>query len=268
MLQGIPQHTENFKPHCSALSQGLFQQTGRRPGQPPGWDCAAGHGHLYGMEPARNDAGRQEAVLRAPRSCCPPARGAAMGKPWITAEDHPTMPHCWHCLGFQIWAESSCSSAQLAEKNPASVKGSSNITHFWGVSPVGLLQQGLETRQLRVPAACLHLLQTHTRVPHTPILDVPHALTSGCPPSSPLHCSTTARKTAGTDPTGAAPMGAGHEAAVAWLRFPDHPQIQPTGCQCREQPAIYHLSEQRGESKMGSGARSTGLGRALSAWLK
>lgn len=67
---------------------------------------------------------------------------------------------------------------------------------------------------------------------------------------------------------GAAPMGAGHEAAVAWLRFPDHPQIQPTGCQCREQPAIYHLSEQRGESKMGSGARSTGLGRALSAWLK
>lgn len=72
----------------------------------------------------------------------------------------------------------------------------------------------------------------------------------------------------GTDPMGAAPMGAGHEAAAAWLRFPDQPQIQPTWCQCREQPAIYHLSQQHSESKMGSGARSTGLGRALSAWLK
>lgn len=52
------------------------------------------------------------------------------------------------------------------------------------------------------------------------------------------------------------------------LPFPDQPQIQPTWCQCREQPAIYHLSQQHSESKMGSGARSTGLGRALSAWLK
>lgn len=215
-------------------------------------------------------------MMLGARKLCSGHRGPAARLPGVLPWESPgsqlrTIRQC-PTAGTALVSKSGLKAAapvpSWQKKNPARVKGSSNITHFWGVSPVGLLQQGLETRQLRVPAACLHLLQTHTRVPHTPIPDVPHALTSGCPPSSPLHCSTTARKTAGTDPTGAAPMGAGHEAAVAWLRFPDHPQIQPTGCQCREQPAIYHLSEQRGESKMGSGARSTGLGRALSAWLK
>lgn len=38
-------------------------QTGRRPGKPPGRDCAGGHGRPCGLrkpEPARNDAGRWE----------------------------------------------------------------------------------------------------------------------------------------------------------------------------------------------------------------
>lgn len=57
-------------------------QTGRRPGKPPGRDCAGGHGRACGLrkpEPARNDAGRWEMARRGGRRLCARAQGPSVG---------------------------------------------------------------------------------------------------------------------------------------------------------------------------------------------